>query len=301
MVTFQVCDDGQPGRDEACSAAHADFPERPHGGLTGRLRCGPRAISVRDGRYRMATISTLDPIAIAAVNAIHAGRAGELRKLLASNADLAIARLGDDDPDGMSRSLLHVATDWPGHFPNVAEIIKILVEAGADVNARFHGPHRETALHWAASSEDLEALCALLEAGADIDADGGVIAGGTPLGDATAFAQWNAARTLIAHGAHAGPFDLAALGMTNDVLAIIEGSDPLPVDEINHAFWSACHGNQVATAKALAQLGADIDWLPDWEEATPLDIAARVGAHEVIRWLHGQGARSCGQLRANPT
>lgn len=247
----------------------------------------------------MTTISTLDPIAVAAVNAIHAGRVEELRQHLAASADLATARLGDDDPDGMSRSLLHVATDWPGHFPNVSQIIKTLVSAGAEVNARFRGPHEETPLHWAASSDDVDAINALLDSGAAIDADGGVIAGGTPLGDATAFAQWNAARTLVARGALAGVVDLAALGMTGEVLAIIEDSDPLPADEINQAFWSACHGNQVGTAQALAEMGAQIDWLPGWENATPLDIAARAGAHDVIQWLHSQRARTCDQLSDN--
>ncbi len=37
----------------------------------------------------------------------------------------------------MTRSLLHVATDWPGHFPNVASTIATLVEAGADDAAAF--------------------------------------------------------------------------------------------------------------------------------------------------------------------
>ena len=46
-----------------------------------------------------------------------------------------------------------------------------------DVDARFVGRHRETPLHWAASSDDVAVLDALLVAGADIDADGGVIAG----------------------------------------------------------------------------------------------------------------------------
>ncbi len=64
----------------------------------------------------------------------------------------------------MSRTLLHVATDWPGHFPHVSASIVALVEAGADVNARFHGPHEETPLHWAASSDDVAALDALLDA-----------------------------------------------------------------------------------------------------------------------------------------
>jgi ankyrin repeat protein len=244
----------------------------------------------------LTTISTLDPVAVAAVAVIHAGRADELRKILAEHPELATARLGDDDPDGMSRALLHVATDWPGHFPHIAETINALVEAGADVNARFRGPHQETPLHWAASSDDVEALTALLDAGADIDADGGVIAGGTPLGDATAFAQWNAARILVDRGAKTSPFDLAALGMTVELLAVLDGPDS-GLDELNHAFWSACHGAQLETARTLLERGAELDWLPGWENATPLDIAARAEAHDVLRWLHSHGARTCDQLR----
>jgi hypothetical protein len=38
---------------------------------------------------------------------------------------------------------------------------------------------------------------ALLDAGADIEAPGAVIAGGTPLTDAVAFGQWQAARRLV--------------------------------------------------------------------------------------------------------
>ncbi|SEB54641.1 Ankyrin repeat-containing protein [Nocardioides exalbidus] len=237
----------------------------------------------------MPTISTDAPLAVAVTRAIHVGDVEGLRRLLADDPDLAAVRLGDDDPGGMSRPLLHVATDWPGHFPRVAETIRVLVEAGADVRARFRGPHEETALHWAASSDDVEALHALLDAGADIDAQGAVIAGGTPLMDATAFGQWDAARALVARGARARASDLAALGMTDEVLAALSGGQP---GEVDHAFWSACHGNQVATAQALVELGADVDWVPPWENATPLDIAARDGAHDVVRWLHGLGARS---------
>jgi ankyrin repeat protein len=55
------------------------------------------------------------------------------------------------------------------------------------VNARFTGPHNETPLHWAASSDDVGVLDALIDAGADIEVRGAVIAGGTPDADATAF------------------------------------------------------------------------------------------------------------------
>ena len=50
----------------------------------------------------MTAIDTEDPLAIAAVEAIHSGDLPELKRLLARNPDLAAAGLGDDDPDGVS-------------------------------------------------------------------------------------------------------------------------------------------------------------------------------------------------------
>jgi ankyrin repeat protein len=70
----------------------------------------------------------------------------------------------------MSRTLLHAATDWPGHYPRNVETVTLLLRAGAEVDARFAGPHTETPLHWAASSDDVEVLDALLDADADIEA-----------------------------------------------------------------------------------------------------------------------------------
>ena len=107
-----------------------------------------------------------------------------------------------------------MVVDWPGHRPNGAAMIRALVEAGADVNARFvGGSHTETPLHWAASADDVEALDALLDAGADIEARGGVIGGGTALDDAWAFGQWRAARRLVERGARPTLLAAAALGL----------------------------------------------------------------------------------------
>ena len=142
-----------------------------------------------------------EPLAVAVVEAIHAGDQERLARLLAEHPGLATARLGDDRPGGTTRTLLHVATDWPGHFPNGPATVALLVGAGAEVNARFGGSHDETPLHWAASSDDVEVLDALLDLGADIEATGAVIAGGTPLTDARAFGQWRAAHRLVERGA----------------------------------------------------------------------------------------------------
>ena len=87
----------------------------------------------------MLYISTETPLAINVVEAIRAGDSTALKRPLAENPGLATARLGNDSPCGMSRTLLHVATDWPGHFPNGAATVAALIEAGADVNARFGG------------------------------------------------------------------------------------------------------------------------------------------------------------------
>jgi hypothetical protein len=204
----------------------------------------------------MTTISTEDSLAVAVVTAIRTGELTTLRRLLAEHPDLATARLGDDDPGGMSRTLLHVVTDWPGHFPNGAATVAALVEAGADVNARFRGPHEETPLHWAASCDDVEVLDALLDAGADIEAPGAVIAGGTPLADARAFKQWRAAHRLVQRGAQTTLTDAATLGLMNRIEAHFASAAAPPSPEaIDSAFWGACHGGRQGAAEYLLARG----------------------------------------------
>jgi hypothetical protein len=244
----------------------------------------------------VTTIDTDDPLALAAVEAIHKGDLPRLKRLLADNPELAAARLGDDDPDGMSRTLLHVATDWPGHFPNGAATVALLVKAGADVNARFRGPHAETPLHWAASSNDVEVLDALLDAGADIEAPGAVLGGGPPLADATGFAQWQAAHRLAERGAHTTLSDAATLGLMDRLERYFAGEDAPAPAEITRAFWGACHGGQRSAAGYLLDRGAELNWIPSWERLTPLDAAQRNGASELADWLRARGAKSASEL-----
>jgi ankyrin repeat protein len=245
----------------------------------------------------MTTISTEDSLAVAVVTAIRTGELTTLRRLLAEHPDLATARLGDDDPGGMSRTLLHVVTDWPGHFPNGAATVAALVEAGADVNARFRGPHEETPLHWAASCDDVEVLDALLDAGADIEAPGAVIAGGTPLADARAFKQWRAAHRLVQRGAQTTLTDAATLGLMKRIEAHFASAAAPPSPEaIDSAFWGACHGGRQGVAEYLLARGASVNWIPAWEELTPLDAAERSNADELGGWLREHGARSAAEL-----
>jgi len=237
-----------------------------------------------------------EPLARATVEAIHSGDTDGLRRLLDEHPGLATARIGDDRLGGTTRSLLHVATDWPGHFPGGPATVAVLVAAGAEVDARFGGgSHDETPLHWAASSDDVEVLDALLDAGADIEATGAVIAGGTPLTDARAFGQWRAARRLVERGARTTIDDAATLGLLDRLEAYFTGTGPAPED-VHRAFWGACHGGQRACAEYLLERGADLNWVPPWEPLTPLDAAARSGADDLVVWLRTKGASPAAEL-----
>jgi len=218
----------------------------------------------------------------AAVRAVRSGDVTALARALAEEPRLVPGPV----PGHGGRTLLHVATDWPGHHPDVAATVAVLVRAGADVNAPFLGEHPETPLHWAASSDDVEAVVALLDAGADIDAPGAVIGGGTPLNDATAFGQWGAAHVLVERGAVVSAWDAAALGMTDRVAELLHED---PVDSLGGLLWAACHGGNLETAVLLLEAGADVNWL-GWDALTPLGAAERAGAVDVVGFLREHGA-----------
>jgi ankyrin repeat protein len=218
-----------------------------------------------------------------AAEAIRRGDIEALSSFLSQNPEAVRARI-----DGQ-RTLLHVATDWPGHFPNVRQTIVTLTDRGADLNAPFHGRHAETPLHWAASSDDIDAVDALLDLGADIEAPGAVIGGGTPLCDAVAFGCWRAARRLVERGALSTIWQAAALGMM-DRLQQYFTADPKPsADEITNAFWNACNGGQLEAARYLLSQGAMLDWVGHGQ-LTPLDVAVRNKSEELVEWLRKQGA-----------
>jgi len=243
------------------------------------------------------TLPADDPLAVAIVSAIRNGDEAQLGRLLTKHRELGRTSIVNDR--GVARSLLHVATDWPGHFPRVSATIRALVAAGADVNARMP-PHpkdpncRETPLHWAASSDDVAALDALLDAGADIEAGGAIFTGGAPMSDAVVFAQWNAARRLLERGARTTLSQAAALGLVERVAECFSAQPPPTEEQVTGAFWHACRGGQRAAAEYLLQRGADLNWI-GWNQETPFDAANHSANREMIAWLRGRGARTAGE------
>ena len=227
----------------------------------------------------------------AAAEAIQSGDIAGLKHLLADHPGLVTARIGP-------RTLLHVATDWPGDFPAGPASVAALLDAGADVNATFAGSHSETPLHWAASSDDVPVLDVLIDRGANIEAQGGVIGNGTPVADAVAFGQWKAARRLVERGARTTLWQAAALGLGARVEALCAAQPAPEPQEITNAFWCACHGGQLETAQYLLDRGAALNWVGH-DHLTAIDAARRSGAHALVDWLSRLGAKPASELGRN--
>ena len=246
----------------------------------------------------MLSIPDADPRAVAVVAAIQSGDTETLQRCLRGETALAAARIVDRR--GVSRTLLHIVADWPGHFPNGARTVGILVAAGTDVNARVVHPglkgSPETALHWAASSDDVSVLDALLDGGADIEAPGAVHTGGAPMSDAVVFAQWRAARRLLERGATTTVWQAAALGLLDRVREFCSALPPPAPEQVTNSFWNACRGSQQPTAEYLLDRGADLNWVGH-EGKTPCDLAQEGGEDNLIQWLRAHGAKRADELR----
>lgn len=242
----------------------------------------------------MLTLNSGDPTAVAIIEAIQTGDLQSLQWLLAEKPDLARARI--KNAKGAMRTPLHIATDWPGYFPNGPAVVTALIAAGGDPNARMMGPHSsETPLQWAASSDDVDVAEALITGGADLEMAGASIAGGTALDNAIGYACWQVARLLVAHGAKVEKlWHAAALGMIPAIEKFIAAPDQPTSIELNNAFWHACSGGKRRAAEYLLARGADVNWIPDYAKQSPLDIACSLdtGRQALVTWLRSRGVRS---------
>ncbi len=153
-----------------------------------------------------------DRVAVELRAAVRTGDVAAIQGLLRSDPALVSARLVSKD--GGSGTPLHLVTDWPGYFPKGPEIVRLMIDSGADPNALTAGrdspgPGDETPLHYAASSDDVDVAEALIDGGADIEVPDGSI--GTPLDNAVGYGCWHVARLLVTRGArvdkawHAAP------------------------------------------------------------------------------------------------
>lgn len=232
-----------------------------------------------------------------AVDAIRSGNTVRLRALLEADAELVNATLPQNP-----RSLMHHATDWPGHWPNIGETIGLLVSFGAKPQVGFPSERpavAETPLHWAASSNDVEAATALLAAGADADALGGIFDGCTPYEEAVIFENYDVARLLLEHGATNYLPGAAALGQACDIDSYFDENGIVDVEAhmlpswscpppartlLDRAFQFACRAGHLEIAKQLLGHGAD-PLAKSPAGTTAADDALANGHERVVRWL----------------
>lgn len=242
----------------------------------------------------METMKHNDPEFTSFVRMVQTGDVDAIRQLLDKTPSVATWRAIDHK--GGSRTALHVVADWPGYFPNGPMIAGMLIASGADPNApALGGSFSETPLHWAASSDDVDVALALIDGGANIEALGGSIGGGTPLDNAVGYGCWNVARLLVQRGARVDRlWHAAALGIMSRVEELVIQSPPPRAEEIQSAFYQACHGGQRRAAEYLLLHGAELNGIPDYTHETALDAAGGLDTRRatMVDWLKSIGATS---------
>jgi ankyrin repeat protein len=218
--------------------------------------------------------------------ALKRGDIDRVRELLEDDASLATAVINGCLP-------LHLFADAPGHRPNAAAIVTALVRAGAVLDAHATGTwHHETALHWAASNDDVELIDALLDAGADIEHPGSSIGDGPPIQSALGYAQWAALRRLYERGSSVDLAQATALGLMPLVRSLADAVPQPEQEELSVAFWNACRAGQLEAARYLLGHGAELNWAAPWSGQTPLDAARAAHQDATAEWLAAQGATS---------
>ncbi|MBM7568322.1 ankyrin repeat domain-containing protein [Paenibacillus sacheonensis] len=241
----------------------------------------------------------------AAYQAVKLGETERLRELLAEHPGLANAR------SAQGRTLLHQLCDWPGHYPRQLETGKLLLAAGADVNARAIDPeHGETGLQWAASNDDPAMAGLLIDAGSPVD---GLNDDRRPLAQSVWYGCRKVRDLLLERGA-ALDLELAAAAGRVDLLPSFFGPDggllpsagrhrepvniPIPggakpEELLQQALIYAVIGGSLECAACLLDRGADVNGVPsgfDRTGAAAIHWAAAGDNAELTAMLIRRGA-----------
>jgi uncharacterized protein len=210
-----------------------------------------------------------------ALNAIKTGMVRKLSELLRDHSQLSCYRTEQ------GRTLLNCVADWPGHWPRRLESAALLIDAGADINARAGDINEgETTLQWAVSCNDAALTELLIQAGSPVN---GLNDNHRPMMHALFYESKDSAAVLIRHGA---AFDLesaAGLGRIDVLSSFFDDdgrllpslgmhyppvSNPLPPNDISiselleQALVYAAINGQIAAAGYLIDRGADPNAIP---------------------------------------
>jgi ankyrin repeat protein len=192
-----------------------------------------------------------------------------------------------------------------------ADRIRALVADDPEL-ARAKGYHNITPLHAAAEKNHVDAVRALLDAGAELEAE--TTWGMTPLQWAANMGSAQAGALLLERGARLNIWAAAGLGLINAVKSFIADAGTLKPgaaqnrcaqnldgewqtlpppsefeDAVSDAFYVASRNGQTEVARYLLELGADVNFR-GFFGGTGLHWAAINGHRETVEFLLSRGA-----------
>ena len=244
----------------------------------------------------------------AAVEAVVDGDVETLRALLRQDPELVHARstrVTRFDPPVHGATLLHyVAANGVENYrqrtpPNAVAIAKLLLDAGAEVDAlagSYGGRHTTmsmlvSSVHPAKAGLQVALTETLLDYGAAVEGQG---SGDwtSPLMTALAFGYYDTAAALVRRGARVATVAAAAgLGRLDDVERLLPRASAL---DRHRALALAAQMGHADIVRVLLDAGEDPNrYNPEGNHghATPLHQAALVGHDAVVRLLVERGAR----------
>ena len=273
----------------------------------------PRDWAIHDGNQQ-AVVDLLDQMA-SYMPIVLAARKGDLETL---------GQLLDADPQWLDKpipngsTLLFDLCNINTRLKNVGKTIAYLIKRGANPSQTSNPDGTgETPLHWAASfgpniKHGPQAIDALLDNGAEIDATGSVIGNGTPLVNAVIFRDVASARLLIERGAK---FDLslaAGAGRLDLVKSFFNahGQFHNPHGNMPHRDSTSNADAELSMAICLAAINGQRDCIAYLlEQGAPINAVSVVGTTpldelnngkfvDAAKWLQEQGALIAEQLKA---
>jgi ankyrin repeat protein len=232
-----------------------------------------------------------DKPAAAFVEACEAGDVATVRKMLGENPELVKAAHPGRPHGGWTG--LHGAAQ-KGRL----EVVRLLIERGADVNAREAGDNTYP-LHWAAAEGNVEVVRALLDAGTDVHGLGDVHALDV-IGWATYWRRGNiptdVVSLLIERGARHHVFSAMSAGDVELVRQVIQ-RDPKALARRMSRFEKALSPLHFAMKEkrydlldVLIELSADLEAV-NGDGNTAMAVAMLEGDQEAMRRLDRAGAR----------